>query len=95
MNIEEMEPSHAEELKKQLLESDTVLDIRMVEYQDMYGDGSRSYLIFMHDQIEKCLVMASFEYYITKKVWLLSDEKIWSEADIGRLNKLTKNRRLP
>ena len=79
MNLEEMEPKHAEALKAVLSESDKVIDVQMVGYLDMCGDGSRSYIVYMHDSLEKCLVLSKFEYYITKKIWILSDEKIWKE----------------
>jgi len=75
MKIEDMESKHSEELKIHLSTYDTVIDIQMVGYLDMYGDGSRNYVVYLYDTLAECFVLSNFEYYITQKRWMLSDMK--------------------
>jgi len=79
MKIEEMEPEHFTELKNHLSTYDNVIDVQMVGYLDMYGDGSREYILYIYDELAKCFVISKFEYFVTKKVWVLDD--------ITRINK--------
>lgn len=73
MKLEEMEPEHKEALKKHLHHNDNVIDVQMVGYLDMYGDGSRSYIVYLQDTLANCFVIANFEYYVTKREWMLTD----------------------
>lgn len=75
MNLEEMQPEHLKALKARLPHSDTVLDVQMIGYLDMYGDGSRNYIVYVYDKVTECFVISNFEYDTIIKNWILHDLK--------------------